>query len=91
MSSDENKQVQNVKKSVEISHRRLNNEYYSRSRYSLVVWCWGTSCGWPEVRVPAGAGNFSFHHRVQTGSGAHIASYPVGTRISFPGSKAAEA
>jgi hypothetical protein len=25
------------------------------------------------VRVPAEAGNFSFHHRVQTGSGAHPA------------------
>jgi hypothetical protein len=24
-----------------------------------------------RVRFPAGAGNFSFHHRVQNGSGAH--------------------
>jgi hypothetical protein len=38
---------------------------------------------------PAGAGNFSLHHRVQNGSGAHPASYPMGTRGSFPGSKAA--
>jgi hypothetical protein len=31
------------------------------------------------VRVPAEAGNFSLHHRrVQTGSGAHPASYPMG-------------
>jgi hypothetical protein len=28
---------------------------------------------------PAGAGNFSLHHRVQNGSGAHPASYPMGT------------
>jgi len=35
------------------------------------------------------AGNFSLHHRVQTGSGAHPASYPMGTRGSFPGGKAA--
>jgi hypothetical protein len=32
-----------------------------------------------------GAGNFSLHHRVQTGSEAHPASYPVGNRGSFPG------
>jgi hypothetical protein len=29
--------------------------------------------------VFAGAGNFSVHHRVQNGSGAHPASYPMGT------------
>jgi hypothetical protein len=39
----------------------------------------------------AGAGDFSLHHRVQNGSGAHPASYPVGTRGSFPGCKAAGA
>jgi hypothetical protein len=37
------------------------------------------------VRFPAGAGNFSLHHRVQNGSGAHPASYPMGTRGSFHG------
>jgi hypothetical protein len=41
------------------------------------------------VRIPAGAGSFSLHHRVQTGSGAHPASYPMGTRGPFPGVKAA--
>jgi hypothetical protein len=44
-----------------------------------------------RVRFPEGAGNFSLHHRVQNGSGAHPASYPMGTRCSFPGGKAAEA
>jgi hypothetical protein len=43
------------------------------------------------VRFPAGAGNFSLHHRVQNGSGAHPASYPMGTRGSFSGGKAAGA
>jgi hypothetical protein len=38
---------------------------------------------------PAGAGNFSFHHGVQTDSGTHAASYPMGTRDSFSGGKAA--
>jgi hypothetical protein len=41
-----------------------------------------------RVRLPVGAGNFSLHHRVQNGSGAHPASYPMGTRGSFPGGKA---
>jgi hypothetical protein len=44
-----------------------------------------------RVRFPAGAGNFSHHHRVQTGSGTHSASYPMGTRGSFPGGKVAAA
>jgi hypothetical protein len=44
-----------------------------------------------RVRFPAGAGNFSLHHRVQNGSGAHPASYPMGTRGPFPGDKAAGA
>jgi hypothetical protein len=44
-----------------------------------------------RVRLPAGAGNFSLHHRVQNGSAAHQASYPLGTRGSFPGGKAAGA
>jgi hypothetical protein len=44
-----------------------------------------------RVRFPAGDGNFSLHHLVQNGSGAHPASYPIGTRGSFPGDKAAGA
>jgi hypothetical protein len=38
-----------------------------------------------SVRFPAGAGNVSLHHGVQNSSGAHPASYPMGTRGSFPG------
>jgi hypothetical protein len=42
------------------------------------------------VRIPAGAGYyFSLRHRVQSGSGAHPASYTVGIWDSFPGNKAA--
>jgi hypothetical protein len=41
------------------------------------------------VRFPAGAGNFSLRHCVQTGPGSHPASYPKGIRGSFPGGKAA--
>jgi hypothetical protein len=41
-----------------------------------------------RVRFPVGAGNFSIHHRVQNGSEAHPASYPMSNRGSFPGGKA---
>jgi hypothetical protein len=41
-----------------------------------------------SVRFPAGAENFSLLYRVQTGSEAQ-ASYPMGTRGSFPAGKAA--
>jgi hypothetical protein len=37
------------------------------------------------------AGNFSLHHRVQSGSQAQTAPYPIGKRGSFPGGKAAGA
>jgi hypothetical protein len=44
-----------------------------------------------RVRFPAGDGNFYLHHRVQNGSEAHPASYPMGTRGFFPEGKAAGA
>jgi hypothetical protein len=47
---------------------------------------WGS-----RVRFPTGTGNFFPHHRVQNGSEAHPASYPMGTTGSFPGGKAAGA
>jgi hypothetical protein len=40
-----------------------------------------------EVRSPTGA-DFSSSPCVQTGFGAHPASYPMGTGDSFPGGKA---
>jgi hypothetical protein len=47
----------------------------------------------PEREEVAGAWrtlhNEELHHRVQNGSGAHPASYPMGTRGYFPGGKAA--
>jgi hypothetical protein len=42
-----------------------------------------------EVRFPAGAGNFSHRRHVKVGTGTHPASYPMGTRGSLPGGKAA--
>jgi hypothetical protein len=43
------------------------------------------------VRLPAEAGNFSLRHRIQIGSGAHLASHPMSTGVSFPGARAAVA
>jgi hypothetical protein len=48
----------------------------------------GLRAGWLGVLVTAGAGKFSLHHRVLTGSGARPVSYPMGTRGSFPEGKA---
>lgn len=42
-----------------------------------------------EVRLPRDARDFSNFHSVQTNSGAHYASYLMGTRAPFVGSKAA--
>jgi hypothetical protein len=44
---------------------------------------WGS-----RVQFLERAGNYSLHC-VQNGSGAHPASYPMGTRGSFPGGKVA--
>jgi hypothetical protein len=62
----------------------LRHQRQIAQRYSA-----GLQAGWSGVRVPVVAGNFSLYHRVQTGSGAHPASYPMGTRGSFPGGNAA--
>jgi hypothetical protein len=68
-------------------------------KYAFMAWCLvkaqgqlylftfnfyigGSSTGW-------GAGNFSLHQCVQTGPGAHPASYPMGIGGSFPGGKTA--
>jgi hypothetical protein len=41
-----------------------------------------------RVRFPAEDGNFFLRYRVQNGSGAHPASYPIGSTGSSPGSEA---
>jgi hypothetical protein len=51
----------------------------------------GIATGWRAgVRFPVRARDFSLHHIVQTGSGAHPASYPMVTAGSFPRGKVAE-
>jgi hypothetical protein len=65
--------------------------HFSKSRDSSVSIAlgYGLDGHGSKVRLLAGAVNFSLHHRVQNGSGAHPASYPMGTRGSFPGGKPA--
>jgi hypothetical protein len=46
---------------------------------------------WSGVQVPARARNFTLHNHVQNSSGTHPASYPMFTRVSFPGVKPARA
>jgi hypothetical protein len=59
---------------------------------TVFFWSKRWATGWTiGVPFPVGAGNFSLNHRVQTGSGAHPTSYPMGTRGSSPGGKAAGA
>jgi hypothetical protein len=74
-------------------------------RSELCFGCFHTACTyWPEQREEfivaiglfllwfdprRGLEIFLFHHRVQNGSGAHPASYPMGTRGCFPGGEAA--
>jgi hypothetical protein len=44
-----------------------------------------------RVLFLVGAGNFSLYHCIQPSSGAHSASYPMGSRVSFPGGEVARA
>jgi hypothetical protein len=65
--------------------------YISRDSSVGIALGYGLDDRGSTVRFPMEAGNFSLHHRVQNGSGAYPASYPMGTRSSFPGGEAVEA
>jgi hypothetical protein len=66
----------------------FNRGYKSRDSSVGIALGYGLDDQRSRVRFPVGAVNFSLHHRVQNGSGAHLASYPMGIRGSFLGSKA---
>jgi hypothetical protein len=70
---------------------KLHRKIKSRDSPVGIALGYGLDDRGSRVRFPTGAGNFSLHHRVQNGSGAHPASYPMGTRNCFPGGKAAGA
>jgi hypothetical protein len=80
----------------ELKHATLPEKCFSyltyrqgKSRYSSVtlVTGYGMDGRGIGVKSPAGAREFSLLHSVQTGSGAHPASYPNGTWGSIPGVK----
>jgi hypothetical protein len=64
-----------------------------KSRDSAVRIATGYGLGdpWVGVKESRQDQEFSLLHSVQTGSGAHPASYTMGTGSSFPGGKAAVA
>jgi hypothetical protein len=64
-------------------------QYESRDSSVGIALGYGLNDRGSRGRLPAGAGNFSLHHRVQNGSGIHPASYPMGTGGSFLEGKAA--
>jgi len=68
--------------------QKLFKSYVSADSLTYNVWLDDRGS---RVRFPAGAENFSFHLRVQNGSGDHPASSPMGTSSSLAGSKAAGA
>jgi hypothetical protein len=57
-----------------------NNKKKSRDNSVGVALGYGLHYRGCRARFPARAGNFSPRHHVQNGSGAHPASYPMGTR-----------
>jgi hypothetical protein len=75
---------------VGLLNPRMSQIYIHSSSVGIALG-YGLNDRGSTVRFPAGAGYFSLHNRVQNGSGAHSASYPMGTRGSFNGGKAAGA
>jgi hypothetical protein len=76
-----------VRNRIKNFHKHFDYEYNSVG----IALGYGLDDQGSRVRFLAGAGNFSLHHRLQNDSGAHPASYPMGTRSSFPWGKAAGA
>jgi hypothetical protein len=68
-----------------------NNYHKSRDSSVGIALGYGLDDRDSRIRFPAVAGNFSLHHRVQNGSEAHPASYPMGSGGSFRGGKTAGA
>jgi hypothetical protein len=71
-----------------IDIRRDSCRFMSRGSSGSVVSDYGLDDREIEVRSPTGAEDFSSSLCVQTGSGAHPTSYPMGAGGPFPGGKA---
>jgi hypothetical protein len=67
-----------------VAHKTNRIEIHTSNSSVGIALGYGVDDRGPRVLFSVGAGNFSLHHRVQNGSGAHLASYPMGTRGSFP-------
>jgi hypothetical protein len=77
---------------VRIFHSTYSHVLFVHDYIYVITWSvqqlgYGLDYWDSRVQFPAGARNFSLHHSVQTGSGAHPAFCPVGTEGSFPGVK----
>jgi hypothetical protein len=76
-----------------VLRHRDNFRFYLKGRDNSVGVApgYGLDYRGSRVRFPVGAGKFSLRYRVQNGSGAHPASYPMDTSGFFPGGKVAGA
>jgi hypothetical protein len=74
---------------VKINLCNLRFQCLSRDSSVGIALGYGLDDRGARVRFLEGAENFSLHHCVQNGSGAHPASYLMGTRGSFPEGKTA--
>jgi hypothetical protein len=61
----------------------MDTNTHTQSRGSIV----GIALGYELDDRSSGNWELSLHHRIQTGSGAHPASYPMAIKGSFPGVK----
>jgi hypothetical protein len=86
VSIDKRKEEKQISVEALVAFDCYYKESGTRSRYSDWLWARrprGRSSNCRSVQ------DFSLLHVVQTGSGAHLASYPMSTWGSFPGGKAA--
>jgi hypothetical protein len=74
-----NDELERMKKEATMAY----SEVHSHSSVGIALG-YGLDDRGPRVQFSAEAGNFSLHYSVQNGSGAHPASYSMGTRGSFP-------
>jgi hypothetical protein len=74
-----------------VSINQLHSQFVGKTVNKIIAPRYGLDDWGSRVRFPVGAGNFSLHHRDQKGSGAHPASYPMGTTVSFSEVKVAGA
>jgi hypothetical protein len=68
--------------------KMISSTHMSRDSSGSIVSDYGLDDRAIEVRSPTGAENFSSSPCVQTGSGTHPASYPMGTGGPLTGGKA---